>query len=530
MDAAEEAAALEALAETLGLAYYGEIPDAFLMDARTLPAAWARSRCLLPARIGGRDILFTAAPDDIEALESASRAAGCAFEPAVAPRAAIEAALGRAGAAGAKPMGAVTSDKRQATSGFPSCRLSPSDCASAGRGARIPAPTSSAPATRYIDALLLRALAEGASDIHIEPFADGAVTRFRLDGVLHRREPPPEGALDAVVSRLKVMGGMDISERRLPQDGMAEVKLGGRAIDIRISSIPVAAGERIVLRLLNRADAHLPLGDLGMDGTVLAAFRSLVAAPNGIIAISGPTGSGKTTTLYAALGEIDSATRNVLTIEDPVEYRLPGIGQMQVKPKIGLTFASGLRHILRQDPDVILVGETRDPETAEIAVRASLTGHLVLTTLHTNDAPSAVVRLTDMGVPPYLVASSLRGVLAQRLVRRLCPHCRRHVAPSPEALARPFVDDAWRGRLAEKGVFAATGCDRCFGGHRGRSGIFELMLCTEAVAAQVRDGAGDAAALRNAAGPQGFFPMASDALAKVAAGETDLDEVAGVLA
>lgn len=522
MDAAEEAAALEALAATLGLAYYGEIPDALLMEARPLPSSWARSRRVLPARIGGRDILFTAAPEDIEALESASRAAGCAFEPAVAPSAAIEAALDRAAQwskTGGQEHGKVRPPESRAPAASPPLRVTPPEPAA-----------GAAPATSYIDALLRRALAEGASDIHIEPFADGPVARFRLDGVLHRREPPPPGIFEAVVSRLKVMGGMDISERRLPQDGMAEVAIGGRTIDIRVSSIPVAAGERVVLRLLNRADALLPLGDLGMGGDVLAAFRSLVAAPNGIVVISGPTGSGKTTTLYAALGEIDAASRNVLTIEDPVEYRLPGIGQMQVKPRIGLTFASGLRHILRQDPDVILVGETRDPETAEIAVRASLTGHLVLTTLHTNDAPSAVVRLTDMGIPPYLVASSLRGVLAQRLVRRLCPHCRRKAAASPESLARPFVGDAWRDRLATGGVFEPVGCDRCFGGHRGRSGIFELLLCTDAVAALVREGGSDAAALRRAAGPGGFFPMADDALSKVAAGATDLAEVSGVLA
>lgn len=501
---------LAKLAKNYGIDYFDAIRDDFVADGCTIPAAWAMARCLLPARINGRDILFMASPDDIEALEAASRAAGRVFEPALAPREAILEALAKKFA----PVGAA--------SGAAPVADTPATASSDLLG-----DDGGAPATRFINSMILRAISEGASDVHVEPFADATSVRFRIDGVLHPRDAVPHGLEQAVVSRLKVMAGMDISERRLPQDGMAEVRIGGNPIDIRVSSIPVDAGERMVLRLLNREDAHLPLGGLGMAGGVLAAFRSLVASPNGIIVISGPTGSGKTTTLYAALGEIDSAHRNILTIEDPVEYRLKGVGQMQVKPKIGLTFASGLRHILRQDPDVILVGETRDAETAEIAVRASLTGHLVLTTLHTNDAPSAIVRLTDMGIPPYLVASSLRGVLAQRLVRMLCPNCRAKTAPDPRDLARPFVNDAWRERLNADGVFAAAGCGKCTEGRRGRTGVFELMPCTREVAALVRDGVSDAAALRRAAG-DGFFSMADDALSKVAAGAIDLAEVAGV--
>jgi len=516
-----EIMAAKAEADALGVAFSADIPAGFNPAAALLPREWAMARCVLAGSLDGRDVLLMSSAADMEALEGASRAAGRVFEPIVVPRPAIAGAVGRAyGETATQPadppaQAAVqVAGEREPDSGADGDLLS-------GEGGT--------PAIRFINSMLLKAISDGASDIHIEPFADGMSVRFRIDGVLFAREAPSRSLGQPVVSRLKVMAGMDISERRLPQDGMAEVRLGDRKTDIRVSSIPVAFGERIVLRLLNRDDARLPLDALGMDGDLLCAFRGLMSSPNGIVAISGPTGSGKTTTLYAALGEIDSAHRNILTIEDPVEYRLPGVGQMQVKPKIGLTFANGLRHILRQDPDVILVGETRDPETAEIAVRASLTGHLVLTTLHTNDAPSAVVRLTDMGVAPYLVASSLRGVLAQRLVRRLCPHCRRRTAATGADLARSFVDAAWRERLSAEGAWEAAGCDRCFGGRRGRTGVFELMACGPAVSALVRDGVADSEALRNAAGADGFFAMSDDALRKIAAGETGFADVAGVI-
>lgn len=518
---------LKAAAELYGIAFFDAIPDSFLDSARELPVSWARSKALLPISVDGRDFLLMSSADDIEALERASRSAGCRFEPALAPRGAILDAINKklsssgAGRSPAGPQagavgGAVPPPPQAVPAAPPPAELFDGD---------------SATAADYVDAILLQAVKEGASDIHIEPNADGVAVRFRIDGILHRRASPPPGLEQATVSRLKVMAGMDISEHRLPQDGMAEAKVGNRAIDIRVSAVPVAYGERLVLRLLNRGDAFLPLGDLGMDAGMQEGFRWLVSKPNGIVAISGPTGSGKTTTLYAALGEMDSSRRNILTIEDPVEYRLPGVGQMQVKPKIGLTFASGLRHMLRQDPDVILVGETRDPETAEIAVRASLTGHLVLTTLHTNDAPSAVVRLVDMGVAPYLVASSLRGVLAQRLVRKLCPHCRHRAAPAvlPAALAGAADPDLLE-RLSLEGCFAPTGCDACLDGFRGRMGIFELMVCNDEVASLVREGVTDAAMLRQAAGRSGFGPMADDAVRKVIAGDVDLREVAGVLA
>jgi general secretion pathway protein E len=379
-----------------------------------------------------------------------------------------------------------------------------------------------------VNAILLDAINQRASDIHLEPFADHLAVRYRIDGVLYSRTPQPRDKAAAIVSRLKVMTDMDIAERRLPQDGMTQVTAGGRLIDIRASTVPVADGERVVLRLLNRADTLRPLSSLGMDAALLDDFRSLLKAPNGIIVVSGPTGSGKTTTLYAALGEIDSAHRNVLTIEDPVEYRLPNIGQIQVKPKIGLTFANGLRHILRQDPDVILVGETRDAETAEIAVRASLTGHLVFTTLHTNDAPSAVMRLVDMGVQPYLLASCLRGVLGQRLVRTLCDHCKELVDfdTAADGLDLPA---GWVDKAGGAELFTPVGCENCLDGYSGRTGIFELMVCTPELQAAIRNGCQSGDDLREAAVAAGMHQLADDALERVLEGVTALSEVAGAL-
>ena len=528
----EDREALRARAEAFGLRYLEAVPDSCLQDdlSRHFPAAWAREQRLLPVLLDGRPCLLVADPDDLGAQQKAALVAGRALEPVVAPAEAILDAIARcAGAAPGAASGAegVAAGADKTAAAAESAPAPPAGDTAVGD---LLADAEAAPATRLVNSLLLQAVREGASDVHVEPFSDHLAVRFRIDGVLYARTSPPRALEAPLVARLKVMSGMDIAERRLPQDGMAEVRVGTRTIDIRVSSVPVAHGERIVMRLLNRDDACLPLGSLGMASGTLDAFRSLMRTPNGIVVVSGPTGSGKTTTLYAALGELDSARRNVLTIEDPVEYRLPGIGQIQVKPKIGLTFASGLRHILRQDPDVILVGETRDPETAEIAVRASLTGHLVFTTLHTNDAPSAVMRLADMGVPPYLLASSLRGVLAQRLVRTLCPHCRARVAASAADLAHGFLDPRWRARLAGSGVPAARGCERCLGGYRGRQGVFELMVCTPEILSLVRHGVADGADLRQAAREAGMSPMIDDALAKVEAGVTDLSEVAGALA
>jgi general secretion pathway protein E len=313
-----------------------------------------------------------------------------------------------------------------------------------------------APIIRMLNALLTQAARDGASDIHIEPYERHSSVRFRVDGTLREVVQPNRALHAALISRLKIMAELDIAEKRLPQDGRISLRLGTRAIDVRVSTLPSAHGERAVLRLLDKSESKLSLEAIGMQGETLARLEQLIAQPHGIILVTGPTGSGKTTTLYAALQRLDAAHLNIMTVEDPIEYELPGIGQTQVNARIELTFAKALRAILRQDPDVIMIGEIRDFETAQIAIQASLTGHLVLATLHTNDAASAVTRLTDMGVEPFLLASSLLGVLAQRLVRKLCTHCH------------------------------GAGCAHCGQtGYQGRTGIYELLLADDAIRAQV---------------------------------------------
>ena len=340
--------------------------------------------------------------------------------------------------------------------------------------------TEEAPIIRLLNALLQQAVNERASDIHIEPYETELDVRMRIDGLLNTVIKPPRIIQDALISRIKIMANLDIAEKRLPQDGRIGLLVGGKDIDIRVSIIPTVFGERAVLRILDRKQAGVDLRDIGFDEDQQDVFSSLLSGPNGIVLVTGPTGSGKTTTLYAALKRIYAVEKNIITVEDPVEYQLRGIGQIQVNPQIGLTFASGLRSILRQDPDIIMVGEIRDIETAEISIHASLTGHLVLSTLHTNDAPSALTRLIDMGVEPFLVASSLAGVLAQRLVRVICPYCKVEYEP----------DDAAKHYFSEPpaGLYMGKGCDKCRQtGFYGRTGIFELMIINKNIRSMISD-------------------------------------------
>ncbi len=361
-----------------------------------------------------------------------------------------------------------------------------------------------APIIRMLNALLTQAAKDGASDIHIEPYERSSSVRFRVDGTLREVVQPNKALHAALISRLKIMAELDIAEKRLPQDGRISLRIGGRAIDVRVSTLPSSHGERAVLRLLDKTESKFTLEGLGMDGEVLSRFARLIQQPHGIVLVTGPTGSGKTTTLYASLGRVDTATTNVLTVEDPVEYELPGIGQTQVNPKIDLTFAKALRAILRQDPDVIMIGEIRDFETAQIAIQASLTGHLVLATVHTNDAISSVTRLIDMGVEPFLLSSSLLGVLAQRLVRKLCPACR-----TPDA----------------QGHWHAVGCAQCSGtGYKGRTGVYELMVADDRLRALIHSRAAESELIAAAAGA-GLKSMREDGQRLVAAGITTLEEV-----
>ena len=345
-----------------------------------------------------------------------------------------------------------------------------------------------APVIRMINALLTQALREGASDIHIEPFEQISIVRFRIDGRLRDIVRPKKAIHAALISRVKIMSQLDIAEKRLPQDGRITLRVGGKPVDVRVSTLPTGHGERAVLRLLDKEGGRLDLQQLGMSQNTQAQFDHLISQPHGIVLVTGPTGSGKTTTLYAALTRLNAVTTNILTVEDPIEYELPGVGQTQVNARIDMSFAKALRAILRQDPDVIMIGEIRDLETAQIAVQASLTGHLVLATLHTNDAAAAVTRLLDMGIEPFLLSSSLLGVAAQRLVRKLCSHCRQ------------FDGQHWHD----------VGCDKCGNtGYHGRVGIYELLLTTDAIREQIHNRASEAD-IRASAQRNGMQSMRED--------------------
>ncbi|MDA8082959.1 MAG: type II secretion system ATPase GspE [Nitrospiraceae bacterium] len=384
--------------------------------------------------------------------------------------------------------------------------------------------TEDAPIIRLLNAILQQAVKERASDIHIEPYEKELDIRMRVDGMLHRVLTPPKIIQDALISRIKIMSNLDIAEKRLPQDGRIRLLIGGRDVDIRVSIIPTTFGERAVLRLLDRRQGLIGLWEVGLDKDDVAALEDQLTRTSGIILVTGPTGSGKTTTLYGALNRVHTVDKNIITVEDPVEYQLKGVGQIHVNPKIGLTFASGLRSILRQDPDIIMVGEIRDVETAEIAIQASLTGHLVLSTLHTNDAPSAIVRLIDMGVEPFLVASSLVSVLAQRLVRVICPSCKQSYEASETE--RSYFDAPML--AAHKGpllLYRGAGCDKCGGkGYLGRIGIFELLLLDEKIRQQITERP-DAQKLKNAAMAKGMQTLRSDGFEKVLRGITTVEEV-----
>ena len=382
---------------------------------------------------------------------------------------------------------------------------------------------SEAPVIRLVSLLITNALEARASDIHIEPFENRLVIRNRIDGVLHEIESPPKRLAAAVISRIKIMANLDIAERRLPQDGRIRLRIQGKDIDLRVSTVPTMHGESVVMRILDKSGVQLNFEKLGFAPDILAKFKAALAQPNGILLVTGPTGSGKTTTLYTALDELNQPDVKILTVEDPVEYQMAGINQIQVKPQIDLTFASALRSIVRQDPDIIMIGEIRDLETAEIAVQAALTGHLVLSTLHTNDAPATVSRLMDMGVDDYLLTSTLVGVLAQRLVRTLCTHCREpHVLEADVAreIGLPRV-----GASERPTIYKAVGCKACSGtGFTGRMCIAEMMPLSEPIRRLVMQKA-NASDLRREALAEGMLPMYDDGLRKVLAGTTTLEEV-----
>jgi general secretion pathway protein E len=515
----EEQEILTALGEALDMPVRSPIAadriDAELVDK--IPIAFAKTHGILPLERTTAGILHIAVADpfDTDAIDHLRLLFdGAEVEPELASRRAILDAINHVYDRGPASSEALALDASEDLDALASEIGShePQDLLEAA---------DDAPIIRLVNSLLQHAVKERASDIHIEPFEREIRVRFRIDNILYEPVRPLPRALHApIVSRIKIMGGLNIAEKRLPQDGRIRLKIAGRDYDVRLSTIPIAHGERVVMRLLPRTTEMLNLENLGFDADHLAVWNKLIARPNGIVLVTGPTGSGKTTTLYGALSRINTLDVNIITVEDPVEIQLAGVGQIEVNHKIGLTFASGLRSILRQDPNVVLVGEIRDLETAEIAIQASLTGHLVFSTLHTNDAPSAITRLVDMGVERFLVASSLVAVLAQRLVRLICTNCREAYEPSTEELAEIGL----RSNRAVQ-AYRPGSCERCnYTGYRGRLGIFELMLIDDAIRDLIAQNV-DSKRIKRQAVANGMRTLRVDGARKVLRGLTSIAEV-----
>jgi general secretion pathway protein E len=506
-----ESALAEAVAEATGLPLAGpeqfpeqpvcadEVTPRFLRDSRLL---------ILGAREEALDVAV-ADPLNPYPLQALAFALGRPVRPHVARSSDIEAALDRSFGP-AEPADAELAD------GY----------ADEADLERLKDLASDAPVVRAVNGLIAKAAEAHASDIHLEPAEDRLRVRFRIDGALHDQASLPAALKSAVVSRIKVMAGLNIAERRLPQDGRLRLAVRGHEIDLRVATSPAIHGESVVLRLLDRSNLSLDFESLGFDPMTRDRFRRALAQPHGVVLVTGPTGSGKTTTLYAALTGLNAPERKILTIEDPIEYRLAGINQTQVNPQIGLSFSAALRSFLRQDPDVMMVGEIRDLETAQIAVQAALTGHLLLSTLHTNSAAAAVSRLVDMGVEPFLLATALNAVLAQRLVRRLCPICAEPFEPSPAFLASLKLNGA---APAISRLYRPRGCPACDHGFRGRVAVLELLVMDETVSDLVMARA-EGRAIQRAAVAGGMRPMLEDGLAKAVAGLTTVDEVLRVTA
>jgi general secretion pathway protein E len=517
---------LRALAIQLDLPFLGHIePDSVPNElAAKVPIHFAKQARVLPLGLAGEAVRIAVAdPLDTAAQDSVSMLLGAPVTPEVVPAAvvldAINAVYDRAADEHEKLMEDLeTGDLESVAHELEE----PTDLLDAD---------DEAPIIRLVNSLMFRAVKERASDIHILPEEKDISVRYRIDGVLREVIRPPKRYQASIASRIKIMGGLNIAEKRLPQDGRIRIKIAGKDVDIRLSTVPTAHGERIVMRLLDKSNVVLDLGQLGFEAWQRKIMDGLITRSHGIVLVTGPTGSGKTTTLYGALAQINSPDLNILTIEDPVEIPLKGVGQVQVNPKIELTFASGLRSFLRQDPDVIMVGEIRDLETAEIAIQASLTGHLVLSTVHTNDAAGAITRLVDMGVQPFLVASSLVGVLAQRLVRVLCPACRSPYVPTAEEREQiGLTDDILRQAGNPTHLFHAEGCPACqHTGYQGRSGIYELMLVDDDIRQLILKSV-DSSTIKRAAAQHGMLSLLQHGAYKIARGVTTAAEVLSVTA
>lgn len=514
----KEEQVLEALAQQFQMAWLPQL-DAATIDhelIKKVPIAFCRRYRVLPLRqedgvilAASTDPLETVALDDLRLLLAKP------IKPILTTGVALLASLNRAYDEVASPAGAeeVMEDIAASESLDQLAHEldEPQDLLDA---------TDEAPIIRLVNSVLFQAVRQRASDIHFESFERGLVVRYRIDGVLYPVLTPPKHLQASIIARLKIMAGLNIAEKRLPQDGRFAIRTAGKDVDLRVSVLPTSHGERVVLRLLEKENRLLNLSEMGFSKERLSVIHQLIQLAHGIILVTGPTGSGKTTTLYAALSQINAPDKNIITVEDPVEYQLLGVGQMQVNPKINLTFATGLRSILRQDPDVIMIGEIRDRETAEIAIHASLTGHLVFSTLHTNDAASAATRLIDMGIEPFLVASSVVAVLAQRLLRKICPDCKRPYKPNTEELDRLELEPDSKIML-----YRGAGCAACSQtGYRGRTGIFELMVLDDDIRRLI-GGKADSTAIKQAAIAKGMVTLKQEGAERVIQGHTTVEEV-----
>ncbi|MFS8564309.1 MAG: type II secretion system ATPase GspE [Rhabdochlamydiaceae bacterium] len=502
---------IESLCHDLKIPYVKSLqPYVFVQKkAQKVPYTFAKNKCLLPLEEDDSSMTVAVSdPLDLDALEEVRYLVGKQIHPICASieliKEAIESCYGQ---------------KEDATKKLiATLREKQTSALEEEEGYDLLEQTSDSSVIRLLNALLTEAIQQEASDIHFEPMEQGLEVRYRIDGVLQMRHAPPKDLQMPLITRIKVLTRMDIAENRLPQDGRIKLKIGGRGIDFRVSTIPVVYGERVVLRILDKSNVVVGLHKLGMRGPILHEFKKMIAFSEGIVLVTGPTGSGKTTTLYSAISEINSSEINIMSIEDPVEYKLQGMAQVGVNPKIHLDFATGLRHILRQDPDVIMIGEIRDRETAEIAIQSSLTGHLVLSTLHTNDAPSALTRLIDMGIEPYLLSSSVIGILAQRLVRTICPTCKVTYTPSNSELRDLGLTDPVP-------FYRGEGCANCFqSGYKGRHGIYELMTMSNGIKKQLLK-SGDAVELRECALAEGMSSLRIEGAHLVIQGITTTTEV-----
>jgi len=510
---------LQALAQQLGLPWLPQLTPALIDTSLVtrVPISFARRYRVLPVRMEeGRVLVATPDPLETAALDDLRLLLGAPIAPAVTPASTVLACLNQVYDQAAVGPTAAEQVIEEATAAENLDRLAheleePTDLLDA---------TDEAPIIRLVNSVLFQAVKQRASDIHCESYEKGLVIRYRIDGVLYPVLTPPKRMQASIIARLKIMAGLNIAEKRLPQDGRFGIRTAGKDVDLRVSVLPTSHGERVVLRLLEKENKLLNLAEMGLAPEKLTVVQQLIHLSHGIILVTGPTGSGKTTTLYAALSAINAPDKNIITVEDPVEYQLAGISQMQVNPKINLTFATGLRSILRQDPDVIMIGEIRDMETAEIAIHASLTGHLVFSTLHTNDAAGAVTRLIDMGIEPFLVASSVVAIAAQRLVRQLCPSCKKPYRPSSEELTKLGV--AGTGDPVK--LYRGMGCAACADtGYRGRTAIYEVLLVDDEIRRLVVAKA-DASVIKQAAVSKGMATLREEAAAKVLAGITTTEE------